>query len=177
MHVAGDAGARRASKIHAQVHTVGCVICAIDAFHALRQTHHFGQSLWVTSAEVRHVGERNNHHMAGGVRVAIKDDERFRAAMDNECFGIIFARNGIAKNAVGLDAACRFLHVLVPPGSPEVVHQLACASKVAAPAYSASFVAAMIAANDRSRKRRQSAGVTAKRYKMTSWKTGRKQRR
>src|ERR1700674_2646209 len=45
--------------------------------------------------------------------------------MDNQRFGIVGTGSGIAKNAVGLGAACCLFHVLVAPGSPEIVHQLA----------------------------------------------------
>ena len=129
MDVAGHAGARRASKIHAKIHPVRFVICSISGLNALREPHYFAQSVWIASAEFRHVRVRNDHDVPGSIRITIKNDEDFRAAIHDQCFGVVFTGGSIAKNAVRLYAACCLFHVLVAPGSPEIVHEVAYASK------------------------------------------------
>src|ERR1700675_1259221 len=84
---------------------------------------------------------RNDHHVAGSIRIAVKDDKGFRPAKDHQRFGVVLPRRGITKNTVRLYAARRIFHVLETPGSPEVIHQLALLRKVAAPAYSAQLPA------------------------------------
>jgi hypothetical protein len=105
MDVTGNTGAGGASKIHAEVHAIRLVIRSKRRFDALRQPHHFAQGVWIASAEFRYVRVRNDHHMAGSVRVTIKNDECFRAAIDDQGFGVVFAPGSVAKNAVRLDAA------------------------------------------------------------------------
>src|SRR5258706_5408449 len=129
MDVPSNAGARRASKIHAQIHAVRLVICSIGRLDALRKAHHFAQSIWFTGAEFRNVSIRNDHDVAGSIRITIKNDERFPTAIDDQCFRVVFAGGSVAKYTLPLYAACRLFHALVAPGSPEIVHEVACASK------------------------------------------------
>src|ERR1700730_10451581 len=137
MDVAGNTGTCSASKVHAEIHAVWFVICSIDGLDSLREAHYFAQSIRIASAEFCYVRVRNDHHMAGSVWVTIENDERLRAAINNQRLGFVFARGGVAENAVRLYAACRFFHVLVAPGSPEIVHEVAWPRKRAACTYNA----------------------------------------
>src|SRR5258708_36032619 len=123
MHMAGDARASSAAQIHSQIHPIRLVIGAKGSLNALRQPNHFAQRLRITRSEVRNVRVRNDHHVPGSIRITIKNDERLSAPIDQQCLGIVFPRHSIAENAVWLDATRRFLHVLVPPRGPEMIHQ------------------------------------------------------
>ena len=107
MEVADDAGACGAAEVHAEIHAVGLVICLEGFFDALREVHHFGEGVGIAEVEFGDVRVRDDHDVAGGVGEAIEDDEDFRAAIGDERFVIVVARDGVAEDAVGLLAGCR----------------------------------------------------------------------
>src|SRR5882762_9753165 len=141
MHMASDARASSATQIHSQIHPIRLVIRAKRSLHTLRKLHHFAERRWITRSEVRNVRIRNDHHVPGSIRITIQNDERLSAPIDQQCLGIVFSRHSVAENAVWrparlhflrhsvaenavwLDATRRFLYVLVPPRSPEMIHQ------------------------------------------------------
>src|SRR6266700_531978 len=122
MQVSNDARARGAAQIHSQVHPIGLVICAQSRFYALRQLHHFVERSGFAQIQFRNVRVRHDHHVPGGVRKTIQDDEGLFAAMDDERFRVILPRRGLAKNAFRLVSTRCLFHVLVAPGSPDIVH-------------------------------------------------------
>src|SRR5713101_7132354 len=133
MQVSCHSGSRSAPKIHAQVHTIRFVICLKRFLHALRQLHHFFQRLWLAQIQVSYVGIRHDHHVSRRVRVSVQDNERLRAAMDNQSLGVLVLRQRVAENTFRLITAVDLRHVLVAPGSPDIIHCVGClASKTCA---------------------------------------------
>src|SRR5580700_481073 len=125
MQMAGDAGSCCAAQVHAEIHTVGLVICLESFLDALRKLHHLAECFGITQAQFRDVRVRHDHDVPGGVWKTIEDNEGLRAAISDECFVVLVERDGVAKNAVGL-LPCRYLlHVLVAPRRPEIVHRAA----------------------------------------------------
>ena len=84
MDMADDSGAARATDVHAEVHAVGLVVGAKGAFNALREMHHFGEGFGIGAGEIADVSVGDDHDVAGGVGVAIEDDEDFLAAIDDQ---------------------------------------------------------------------------------------------
>src|SRR5712692_8427347 len=125
MQMSDHARAGRAAQIHSQIHAIGFVAGAQSCFRALRELHHFAERRCIAQTQFRNVRVRNDHHVSGGIGEAIQDDKYFFAPMDDQGFCIILARQGIAKNAFRLIARCHLGHVLVAPGSPDIVHRIA----------------------------------------------------
>src|SRR5712691_13379902 len=122
MQMSHHASARGAPQIHSQIHPIGLVIRAQSRFHALRQLHHFVERSGFAQIQFRNVRVRHDHYVPGGVRKTIQDDEGLFAAMDDERFRVILPRHGLAKNAFRLVSTRCLFHVLVAPGSPDIVH-------------------------------------------------------
>src|ERR1700685_1009002 len=123
MDMADDSGAARATDVHADVHAVGLVVGAKGAFNALREMHHFGEGFGIGAGEIADVSVGDDHDVAGGVGVAIEDDEDFFAAIGDEGVVVVGAIGGVAEDTFGKVVALGLLHVLVAPGSPDVVHR------------------------------------------------------
>ena len=123
MDVADDSGTAGARQVHAQVHAIGFVVGAEGAFDALGELHHFGERFGIGAGEIADMSVRNDHDVAGGVGVTIEDDEDFFAAIDDESIFIVSAGGGAAEDAFGEFVGLGLLHVLVAPGSPDVVHR------------------------------------------------------
>ena len=85
--------------------------------------HHFAECFGIGAGEIADVGVGNDHDVTGGVGEAIEDDEDFFAAIDDERFVVVCAIGGVAENAFGELVGFGLLHVLVAPGSPDVVHR------------------------------------------------------
>src|SRR5260370_14327088 len=125
MQMPNDARTRGAAEIHSQVHAIGFVAGTQRCFRALRKLHHLAERRSIAQIQFRNVRVGNNHHVHGGVGETIQDDKCFLAPMDDQSLRIIVARHRIAKNAFRLVSACSLFHVLVAPGSPDIVHRIA----------------------------------------------------
>src|SRR6266851_5696580 len=125
MQMPNDARTRGAAEIHSQIHAVRLIAGAQSRFHALRELHHLAERRSIAQVQFRNVRVGNNHHVPGGIGETIQDDKCFLAPMDDQRLRIIVARYRITKNALRLVSACRLFHVLVAPGSPDIVHRIA----------------------------------------------------
>lgn len=120
MDVACDAGSGSASDVHADVDAVGGVELAQNAFHFLCERDHFmrgGVGEFLQLVEMR-VGD--DHHVAGGVWIRIKDDEAILATMHDANFSVVPFFGKIAEDASG--DFSRGGDVCVAPRGPQIVH-------------------------------------------------------
>src|ERR1700722_10932458 len=84
--------------------------------------HHFTESFGIGAGEIANVSVGNDHDVAGGIGIAIEDDENLFAAIGDEGFVIVFTIDGVTEDAFGEVVGLGLLHVLVAPGGPDVVH-------------------------------------------------------
>jgi len=120
--VTGDACTGGAANVHAEINSIRCVDLAEHAFHFLTQRHHFCRRIFGQLLQFIQMREGHDHHVAGGVRKAVENDEAVPAAMDY--FGFEVRKSGkLAEDAgVGAVSFRSSGDVGVSPGSPEVIH-------------------------------------------------------
>jgi hypothetical protein len=119
VHVVDDAGARDPAEVPPEVeplrpHRVG--------EHSARdgcEPVHVERLVRVQRPEVALVPPWRDHQVPGCVRVLVQEDECALAAMDDQCF-LVVRLERTAEDAAGL--LVRGLHVLEPPGRPELSH-------------------------------------------------------
>ena len=98
VNVSGDAGARGLADIHAEINAVGMVERAENGFHALGERHHFVGGSGGEFLQLVEVSVGDDHDVAVGVGIGIKDDVAVGATVDDAGLFVGLAR-GVAENA------------------------------------------------------------------------------
>ena len=99
VHVAGDARARAAAQIHADVQAIGAVGGAQVLFAVPRQAHHLQQRFLRQVLEPGDVLERHHHDVAIGVWKAVENDEIATGPVDDEVRPVVTASGSGAEDA------------------------------------------------------------------------------
>ena len=126
MQMSGDARAGSPPQVHAEIHSIRFVGGSERRFDTLGELHHFGEGRGFAQLQFRNMRVRDDHDVSRGVGVAIENDESLCAAIDDQRFRIVIAGDRVTKNTFELFAAGDLRHVLVAPGSPDVVHRVEC---------------------------------------------------
>src|SRR5450755_1474761 len=107
----GDACARALAKIHSQVEAGWFVYCTEVTLGLLRQEDHFLERLRGSSIEGADMLIRNDHQVAGGVRIQVQHHEVKLATKYDPILRT-------AKDASGFGSL--LLNILIAPGTPKV---------------------------------------------------------
>ncbi len=88
MQMVGDARSGHFPQVHAKVETFWTIRLRERALHTLRELHHLACSFRVEAGKIRSVFVGHDHNVAGGVRVAIQDDECFGTTKNDKSLRI-----------------------------------------------------------------------------------------
>ncbi len=121
MHVdvPGNSRASGLADVHPQIDSIRRIKLPQNAFHSLRQFHHFARGAFGQLLQLVEMREWDNHHVPGGVWKVVEDDVAFFTAVDDQSFAVFqfgqFTKNAPILLFCGAD-------VSVTPGSPKVIH-------------------------------------------------------
>src|SRR5580704_11191021 len=128
MYVPFHSRAGSASNVHAQVIALGVIGSLKRSLHFLGKLHHLGKRSRVGSLQISHVCVGNNHYVAGGIRIAIQDNEVFFAAENNVGTSIVVGCDRGAENAAFFFSARG--DVLVAPRAPKIIQSVSLSWKI-----------------------------------------------
>ena len=120
VQVAGDAGASGPAQVHAQIVSLGMVNFLKRGMNALGDAHHFGEHLGIGGGKIGDMRIGNDHDVSGGVGITIQDEKAFRAAQNDQGFGVIAGGDGGAEDAAFV--LRRVGDIAEPPGRPQIIH-------------------------------------------------------